>query len=266
VEVITWSPSADDTEADLNDLDTGKTVDGKPYKILKYSIQLQMKETGTKYWAKMWSSEKMKSKTGMSVWSLSEPAERKALFTAQAISQSLAESFELDDNNSKAHDASKTTPQVTSALTSASTNAGPRSDKSGSSQPGRALSDRQQLSFQSNGPPSTSSNMPGSSKSSLAKVASKVSQRAERPGGVDMPSTMTARTPKQLLGKAGQANPQSTQRGVVVEGSLRDNGGKQAENMKLERNICSVLIASRLLDMLPSARGLWQGRSEMQEM
>ncbi|KAE8452472.1 hypothetical protein EG329_000374 [Mollisiaceae sp. DMI_Dod_QoI] len=96
VDIITWTPLAEDTEADLNDLDTMLSDEGIMVRVLRYSIQMQIRETGTKYWAKMWSSEEMKRKTGESVWSLSQPVDRKPLFTPQAISQSLANSFDLD--------------------------------------------------------------------------------------------------------------------------------------------------------------------------
>lgn len=66
--------------------------------MLRYSIELQVNETDTKYWAKMWCSEKMQRKTGKAVWSLSKPIERTPLFMPQAISQSLADSFQIDDN------------------------------------------------------------------------------------------------------------------------------------------------------------------------
>ncbi|KUJ15479.1 uncharacterized protein LY89DRAFT_783615 [Mollisia scopiformis] len=97
-EKITWSPLADEMEVELSDLETERTKDGTVKRVLRYSLQLQVKETGTKYWAKMWSSDAMKRKTGESVWSLSQPVERQPLFTPQAISQSLADSFKFDDS------------------------------------------------------------------------------------------------------------------------------------------------------------------------
>lgn len=230
METITWSPSPDDTGADLNDLDTKLMEDGKQYKILKYSIQLQAKETGTKYWAKMWSSDKMKRKIGTSVWSLSKPAERKALFTAQAISQSLADSFELEDNPNKAHDTSVSTPEVASASTSAQ---GPRSKalvrtiESGPSQPTRSVSAHHKSPSQPKGlastSTSTSTSIQGPSQPSASRIMPKEPQTAERPGGVGMPpSDRNARgwTPPQLPGKVDEQ--------VAVEelGPLRDTGGK----------------------------------------
>ncbi|KAF8862905.1 hypothetical protein BDZ45DRAFT_670808 [Acephala macrosclerotiorum] len=109
-EMITWSPFAEDNEIEVDpeDFDT-EEHGGEVRAVLRYSIQMKVKETWTKYWAKIWSSEKRKKRTGSDLWILSMPVEREPLFTPQAISQSLKDSFDLDS----ADDTQSSSPGVT---------------------------------------------------------------------------------------------------------------------------------------------------------
>lgn len=92
---ITWSPPLDES---LNDLDYewSKTEIAR-HRVIRYSLQLQTKETGTIYRIKLWASQNMLRKGKNKVWSLSSPIDREPLYTPQSISQSLANDFRLDE-------------------------------------------------------------------------------------------------------------------------------------------------------------------------
>lgn len=110
--MVHWQISFAGTEVGLDDLEVGNKGKADEYKILRYSLQLQAKATGTEYWAKLQSSHKMFEKTGHTVQSLSKPVERQAIFNTQAISKRLADSFELEDNTPQSQATStSTTPQ-----------------------------------------------------------------------------------------------------------------------------------------------------------
>jgi hypothetical protein len=70
--------------------------DRPTYRILRYSIQMQMKEVGTKYWVKLWWWKEGQTKRYRElVTSLSEPQERLALFNSQEISRGLSISYKF---------------------------------------------------------------------------------------------------------------------------------------------------------------------------
>jgi hypothetical protein len=77
--------------------------DGDAYRILRYTLQMKFSEMETLYWIKVWSSERLKAKTGNPVAFLSYPMKRDALFTPHEISRSLAESFKLEDDKDHEH-------------------------------------------------------------------------------------------------------------------------------------------------------------------
>jgi hypothetical protein len=94
-EKLTWNPK--DIGVDLNTLeisyDHSKT---EPLRILRYAIQIEMREVGTKYWVKTWSWTKpYKTKGRVRQILFSEPSDREALFTPQEISRNLAVSYDL---------------------------------------------------------------------------------------------------------------------------------------------------------------------------
>jgi hypothetical protein len=64
-----------------------------PYRTLRYSIQMQLREVGTNYWIKAYYLDNKKEKKYASV--RSEATERQALFHAQEISQNLSQSRKL---------------------------------------------------------------------------------------------------------------------------------------------------------------------------
>jgi hypothetical protein len=66
------------------------------FRILHYSIQMQMREVGTKYLIKTWSWTKPANTKGRVRQILSSEAhDRHALFTPQGISRNLAVSYDL---------------------------------------------------------------------------------------------------------------------------------------------------------------------------
>ncbi|KAE9366137.1 hypothetical protein N431DRAFT_430296 [Stipitochalara longipes BDJ] len=84
---------------DINNLETS---DDDTFWILRYSIQMQMREVGTKYWVKTWSWTKpAKTKGRIRQILLSEAHYRQALFTPQEISKNLAVSYELGPGTRK---------------------------------------------------------------------------------------------------------------------------------------------------------------------
>jgi hypothetical protein len=94
-EKLTWNPK--EIGVDLNTLeisyDHGKA---KQLRVLRYAIQLQMREVGTKYWVKTWSWTKpYRTKGRVRQILSSEPSDREALFTSQEISRNLAVSYDL---------------------------------------------------------------------------------------------------------------------------------------------------------------------------
>ncbi|PMD34669.1 hypothetical protein L207DRAFT_588183 [Hyaloscypha variabilis F] len=94
-EKLTWDPRK--IGVNLNSLeisyDHKKT---KPFRILRYAIQMQMREVGTKYWFKTWSWTKPpKTKGRVRQVLRSGDYERHALFAPQEISRNLAASYDL---------------------------------------------------------------------------------------------------------------------------------------------------------------------------
>jgi hypothetical protein len=86
-ETVTWDPQRFGFPvSELEARGRGKLQ----YKALHYSLQMQLREVGTKYWIKAW----YKSKTQIRAV-LSEATERQALFQSQEISHNLSESHEL---------------------------------------------------------------------------------------------------------------------------------------------------------------------------
>lgn len=217
-DLITWSPLADDNEIGPDDLDTGM-ADGKTYKILRYSVLLQANSIGTKYWAKCWASEAMKRKTGgKTVWSLSQPVDRKALFETQAISQSLADSFGLEETYPDTN-GTKSASQIVHT----SGNPGLESDSAEPSQ-----TNRLQLGNYQSPPDSSGRNSHGNSLVSPSRAPPKGPKNAVQLGAEEASNTRTIGTPRQPPGTSDQAAPQSmsSRRGLVQEGSLRDNGSE----------------------------------------
>ncbi|KAL2068743.1 hypothetical protein VTL71DRAFT_15081 [Oculimacula yallundae] len=106
-EKVYWNPYKSKDSNDrkpgvtVADLDSERTKDGERYKVLRYSLDLLVNEVSTSIWVKVFSSKKIKKKTHRNVAFLSEPILREPLFTPQAISQSLADSFELDTGSKK---------------------------------------------------------------------------------------------------------------------------------------------------------------------
>jgi hypothetical protein len=94
-ETLTWNPK--EFGVDLHTLeisyDHGKAA---PLRVLRYAIQMEMREVGTKYWVKTWSWTKpYKTKGRVRQILCSEPSDREALFTPQEISRNLAVSYDL---------------------------------------------------------------------------------------------------------------------------------------------------------------------------
>jgi hypothetical protein len=79
------------------DIDTLEVSQDDAFRILRYSIQMQMREVGTKYWVKTWSWTNPATTPGRRVRKilLSEAHDRQALFTPQEISRNLAVSYDL---------------------------------------------------------------------------------------------------------------------------------------------------------------------------
>lgn len=106
-EDITWNPYSSGSGKSrepgvaISDLDQQRTSDGKVYKVLRYSPELQVSEVGTNFWVKVFSSVKKKRKTHKNVAFVSELILCELLFTPQTISQSLADSFKLDIGSGK---------------------------------------------------------------------------------------------------------------------------------------------------------------------
>ena len=76
---------------------------------------MKFTELETKYWVKVWASEKIKARTGNPVAFLSYPKTCEASFTPQEISRSLAESFKLEDDKVQEHTQQDNQPANTSA-------------------------------------------------------------------------------------------------------------------------------------------------------
>ena len=94
-EKLTWNPKK--FGVDLNTLeisyDHGKA---EPLRVLRYAIQMQMREVGTQYWVNTWSWTKPYKTKGRVRQILSSlPEDREALFTRQEISRNLAVSYDL---------------------------------------------------------------------------------------------------------------------------------------------------------------------------
>ncbi|KAL5321288.1 hypothetical protein ACEPPN_012103 [Leptodophora sp. 'Broadleaf-Isolate-01'] len=72
-EDITWNPYSSGSGKSrepgvaISDLDQQRTSDGKVYKVLRYSPELQVSEVGTNFWVKVFSSVKKKRKTHKNV-------------------------------------------------------------------------------------------------------------------------------------------------------------------------------------------------------
>jgi hypothetical protein len=66
---------------------------GKRYRILRYSIQMELKDVSTRYWIKAWSFKSKRTKTAVPI--VSPPENGESLFDRQKISQNLLKSFEL---------------------------------------------------------------------------------------------------------------------------------------------------------------------------
>jgi len=74
----------------------------KTFRVLRYAIQMQMREVGTNYWVKTWSWTKpAKTKGRVRQVLLSAAHEHQALFSSQEISQNLAASYDLGPGMSK---------------------------------------------------------------------------------------------------------------------------------------------------------------------
>jgi len=93
----------------IEDLDMAR-VGGKPYRVLKYTIQMKFNEMETSYWIKVWSSKIIKKKTGNAIAFVSYPLRRQALLEPHEISRSLAESFKLEDDKGYEHRGHEGTP------------------------------------------------------------------------------------------------------------------------------------------------------------
>ncbi|CZS89770.1 uncharacterized protein RAG0_01038 [Rhynchosporium agropyri] len=106
-EAVHWNPyrAPDDDDQThgiaVADLDSERSSDKKTYKIIRYSLELLVNEVGTSIWQKVFSSKKIKKTTRRNVAFVSRPILREPLYTHQAISQSLADSFELDISRKK---------------------------------------------------------------------------------------------------------------------------------------------------------------------
>jgi hypothetical protein len=66
---------------------------GKRYRVLHYSIQMELKDVSTRYWIKAWSLKNKRAKTAVPI--VSSPMISESLFDRQKISQNLLKSFEL---------------------------------------------------------------------------------------------------------------------------------------------------------------------------
>jgi hypothetical protein len=94
---VTWSPWANraaDEGVFISDLDS--VLHGrKKYMVLRYSVVMKPTETHTAISAKLWSSKKMREKTGKIVAFYSKPESQEPIF--QKVSLSLAQSFAFND-------------------------------------------------------------------------------------------------------------------------------------------------------------------------
>jgi hypothetical protein len=66
---------------------------GRSYRVLRYSIRMQLKEVGTKYWIKAWSLNSKRMDTAVPIDSKKLDCE--SIFDTHEISQNLSRSFEL---------------------------------------------------------------------------------------------------------------------------------------------------------------------------
>jgi hypothetical protein len=66
---------------------------GRSYRVLRYSIRMQLKEVGTKYWIKAWSLNNKRMDTAVPIDSKKLGCE--SIFDTHEISQNLSRSFEL---------------------------------------------------------------------------------------------------------------------------------------------------------------------------
>jgi hypothetical protein len=66
---------------------------GKRYRVLHYSIQMELNDVSTRYWIKAWSLRNKLAKTAVPI--VSSPMISESLFDRQKISQNLLKSFEL---------------------------------------------------------------------------------------------------------------------------------------------------------------------------
>jgi hypothetical protein len=71
----------------------------KRYRVLHYSIQMELKDVSTRYWIKAWSLQNKRAKTAVSI--VSSPMISESLIDRQKISQNLLKSFELGSGIAK---------------------------------------------------------------------------------------------------------------------------------------------------------------------
>lgn len=94
-EKLTWDPEKIGINLNTLEISCDRSKN-KPFRVLRYAIQMQMREVGTKYWVKTWSWTKpAKTKGRVQQILLSEADECQALFTPQEISRNLAASYDL---------------------------------------------------------------------------------------------------------------------------------------------------------------------------
>lgn len=98
-DTLTWNIEKDGGfEGGIKELDL-KGTKRRQFRVLRYSVQMRFTELETKYWICVWSSAKMKARTGKAEAFRSYPKTCEALFTPHEISKSLAESFKFDDGD-----------------------------------------------------------------------------------------------------------------------------------------------------------------------
>ncbi|TAQ85863.1 hypothetical protein B7494_g5806 [Chlorociboria aeruginascens] len=90
-DIIEWKPK--DMGVAITGLQEIRRNNRATYRVLHYSIQMQMSEVGTKYWIKAWSLKNKRPESATAV--LSKPVEFRSLFTQDAISENLDHSFKL---------------------------------------------------------------------------------------------------------------------------------------------------------------------------
>ncbi|KAH8756517.1 hypothetical protein BGZ57DRAFT_772360 [Hyaloscypha finlandica] len=94
-EKLIWNPEKIGINLNTLEISCDRSKN-KPFRVLRYAIQMQMREVGTKYWVKTWSWTKpAKTKGRVQQILRFEADERQALFTPQEISRNLAASYDL---------------------------------------------------------------------------------------------------------------------------------------------------------------------------